>query len=138
MEHGTRYPSHRRGRNEQPSNTSRYRCQTRGSLVIHDSPSRECEFFLNPFLLSIYFLYRLSYTGSRQVRSLSQRTRAWTGWWPIAGHGRTHSHTTSNSEMAVSLQRVSLNWGRKPPRHGEKIRKLRDGIRTTSPEVQGK
>ncbi|KAK3548877.1 hypothetical protein QTP70_021266, partial [Hemibagrus guttatus] len=36
-------------------------------------------------------------------------------------HSLTQSHTTDNSEMPINLQCMSLDWGRKPPRHGENM-----------------
>ncbi|KAK3565660.1 hypothetical protein QTP86_014072, partial [Hemibagrus guttatus] len=34
-------------------------------------------------------------------------------------HSLTQSHTTDNLEMPINLPCMSLDWGRKPPRHGE-------------------
>ncbi|KAK3522694.1 hypothetical protein QTP86_030107, partial [Hemibagrus guttatus] len=39
----------------------------------------------------------------------------------IHSHSLTQSHTTDNLEMPINLPCMSLDWGRKPPRHGENM-----------------
>ncbi|KAK3560091.1 hypothetical protein QTP86_033835 [Hemibagrus guttatus] len=53
----------------------------------------------------------------------SRQDTPWTECQPITGHTHTHSHslTTDNLEMPINLQCMSLDRGRKPPRHGENM-----------------
>ncbi|KAF4082140.1 hypothetical protein AMELA_G00148200 [Ameiurus melas] len=36
-------------------------------------------------------------------------------------HSHTHSYTTDTLDMPISLPCMSLDWGRKPPQHGENM-----------------
>ncbi|KAK3562067.1 hypothetical protein QTP86_027166, partial [Hemibagrus guttatus] len=53
----------------------------------------------------------------------SRQDTPWTECQPIAEHTHTliHSHTMDNLEMPINLPCMSLDWGRKPPRHGENM-----------------
>ncbi|KAK3509202.1 hypothetical protein QTP70_025562, partial [Hemibagrus guttatus] len=47
----------------------------------------------------------------------SRQDTPWTECQPIAGR----THTQDNLEMPINLQCMSLDWGRKPPRHRENV-----------------
>ncbi|KAF4092288.1 hypothetical protein AMELA_G00019240 [Ameiurus melas] len=84
-----------------------------GGLILHQLFILHGVFLVCP---NLQLDWSLSYTGSWEAWSLSQRTRGtrWgTRWTHHRAQSHTHSHTTDNLDMQICLQCMSLDWGRK-------------------------
>ncbi|KAK3518874.1 hypothetical protein QTP70_014959, partial [Hemibagrus guttatus] len=57
-----------------------------------------------------------------QGHKLMAQGRGHPGWGvnPLQGM-ITHTQSTDNLEMPISLQHMALDWGRKPPKHEENM-----------------